>query len=863
MPGDRALSMLIDIKSRDSASGVVRMLGGLFSGFAASLGKIGMAFKLFDMGAPITGMKALAEGIKGVMAASLELLGLITLVGAAIALALGVVAFKAAANFQQGLNRLITGAGDVTDNMGLMGQSILGVSIATGVLTDKLLPAMYQIISAGQRGAEAENTLAVAARGAVAEQANVVDVAKALTGAMTDYGTAQFNAVQYMNMFTRATQLGKLTLEQLSNSMGPLLPIARNLGIHIQDVAAAMSTMTNANIPADRAATSLRFLFQSLENPTKKATAAMVDMGLNTVAVANEMKTSLPAALQMIWDAAKQAGPQGSVPFNRAVSDMIGGQRSLQAFLSLTGTHFATYVTNTKAVTDAMKASRTAVLGWDTAQKNLNVKLSQAWAAIQAVFIAVGTQLLPKLGPLADIVTKIAQHFADWVNSAKPLTNLFNQIGQAIDTVWPPAKKVNAALSPMADAFDRATGAMKTIKSHAQPMLDTFDRASGVIKKTHHEAVNPFVGALLWLRDAWDKVKNAAIAVYNWFVPIGNFIAKTLTPYIQQIGFIITTVLVPAWNAFVKAIKPYLPTLLLLAEIVGVILVAALIIVSVTILLVVGAVLLAIGIFLALVAAVLFAATWVHDKIKWLVDTVVGFFKWLWQQLIGGSIIPDIVNGIVKWFTKARDFLVGLWNGLKDKATQIWNAIAKAISDAIEKGKKFIQDKWNAIIKWIIDTWNKLVSTASTLGANFVNAILKGIQNAWSSLTKWLTDALAKIMALFPHSPVKAGPLRGFENWGYTFGMGIADGIRRSIPAVQSAALLLAASMGGNYSGSYSLSGSSFGGGRYPTGGVTVVHNHIVVMPPDVKLDGASVTDRIMQRAGTDVRRHGGPIKWG
>src|SRR6266702_1512812 len=528
------------------------MLGGLFSGFAASLGKIGMAFKLFDMGAPITGMKALAEGIKGVMAASLELLGLITLVGAAIALALGAVAVHAAANFQQGLNRLITGAGDVTDNMGLMGQSILGVSIATGVLTDKLLPAMYQIISAGQRGAEAENTLAVAARGAVAEQANVVDVAKALTGAMTDYGTAQFNAVQYMNMFTRSTQLGKLTLDQLSNSMGPLLPIARNLGIHIQDVA-----------------------------------AAMVDMGLNTVAVANEMKTSLPAALQMIWDAAKQAGPQGSVPFNRAVSDMIGGQRSLQAFLSLTGTHFATYVTNTKAVTDAMKASRTAVLGWDTAQKNLNVKLGQAWAAVQTVFIAVGTQLLPKLGPLADVVTKIAQHLADWVTSAKPLGGFLDQIAGAIALVWPPAKQANAALAPMADTFDRASGAMHSIKSTAQPMLDAFDRASGIFKKTH-DAVNLLVPILLWLKDAFEKVNKAVIDVYTFLVPIGQFIAKTLTPYIQQLGFIITTVLVPAWNAFVKAIQPYLPVLLLLAKIVGVILVAALILVSVTILLVVG-----------------------------------------------------------------------------------------------------------------------------------------------------------------------------------------------------------------------------------------------------------------------------------
>src|SRR6266705_2620322 len=159
------------------------------------------------------------------------------------------MAVKAAGAFQQGLNRLVTGAGDVTDNMKLMGQAILATSVDTGVLTDQLLPAMYQIISAGQRGAQAEDTLAVAARGSVVEQAKIVDVAKALTTAMTDYGTKQFNATQFMNGYTRAVQLGKITLEELSKSMGPLLPIARNLGINIQDVAAAMSTMTNANIP--------------------------------------------------------------------------------------------------------------------------------------------------------------------------------------------------------------------------------------------------------------------------------------------------------------------------------------------------------------------------------------------------------------------------------------------------------------------------------------------------------------------------------------------------------------------------------------------------------------------------------------
>ncbi len=872
MAGDRALSMLIDIRARDSASSIVRSLGGILTGLANPFKLIAQGAKTainsmdyFIHGFPATGMlnlkKGLADVVKGfeqLAVAALKVIAIFGLIAVAVGIAIGVAAVKAAGDFQQGLNRLVTGAGDVTDNMNLMGESILGVSTATGVLTDKLLPAMYQIISAGQRGAEAENTLGVAARGAVAEQANVVDVAKALTTAMTDYGTAQFNATQFMNGYTRAVQLGKITLEELSNSMGPILPLARNLGVSFADVAAAMSTMTNAGIPAQRAATSLRFMFQSLENPTKKASTAMTEFGLNTVAVANEMKKSLPGALQMIYDAAKRAGPEGSVPFNRAASDMIGGQRSLQAFLSLTGGHFKTYVENTKKVTAAMDASKTAVLGWDTAQKNFNVKLDQGKAAMQAVFIAIGTQLVPVLGHLADVITPLVQHFADWVNNAKPLSGFINNIIDAFNKVFGPAKEVNKALSPLADTFDRAGGALHLIKSNAQPVLDAFDRASGVFHKTH-DAINPLVGVLQWLKEAFNKTKEAAIFLWNGMMAIAKVISDWLSPLFQALVKVIQTVVIPAWNMFVAAIKPHLPELLLLAQIIGVILVVAFIIVAGIILGVIIAVGLVIAAFLFLVAIIIFVATWVHDRIQWLVQKVVEFFKWLWQQLIGGSIIPDIVNGIIKWFTKARDFLVNLWNTVINWIVDQWTRLKVKSAALWTEIVLFIQTKLNQLKQAVLN----IIGQAVAWGQNLVNNILKGIQSAWAGLISWVQGALANLKGLFPGSPVEHGPLKGYETWGYTFGMGIADGIRRSIPAVQSASLLLAASMGGNYQGSYSLSGSSFGGGRYPTGGVTVVHNHIVVMPPDVKLDGASVTDRIMQRAGTDVRRHGGPIKWG
>ncbi len=199
MAGDRALSFLIDIRARNSTAGIFSALTANFFGLSSAFKLFGEASKLSnlaklaadaghaDAALFLMGQSAQKSGaaFKELALSGLKLMAVLSLVAVAVAVAIGVAAIKAAGDFQQGLNRLVTGAGDVTDNMNLMGQSILGISTDTGVLTDQLLPAMYQIISAGQRGAQAEDTLAVAARGSVAEQAKIVDVAKALTTGRT------------------------------------------------------------------------------------------------------------------------------------------------------------------------------------------------------------------------------------------------------------------------------------------------------------------------------------------------------------------------------------------------------------------------------------------------------------------------------------------------------------------------------------------------------------------------------------------------------------------------------------------------------------------------------------------------------
>jgi len=108
-----------------------------------------------------------------------------------------------------------------------------------------------------------------------------------------------------------------------------------------------------------------------------------------------------------------------------------------------------------------------------------------------------------------------------------------------------------------------------------------------------------------------------------------------------------------------------------------------------------------------------------------------------------------------------------------------------------------------------------------------------------------VNSALSWLASHFPASPVKQGPLKGSERWGYNFMRNIADGMRAGLPEVNAALSgLMAGSMGSmgvshSFSGSFSGAPVAFGGG-----GITIVHVHPVVQA-DMYVDGRKFTEQV------------------
>lgn len=115
--------------------------------------------------------------------------------------------------------------------------------------------------------------------------------------------------------------------------------------------------------------------------------------------------------------------------------------------------------------------------------------------------------------------------------------------------------------------------------------------------------------------------------------------------------------------------------------------------------------------------------------VRGLIEGVIAFFKFLWDKLVGHSIIPDIVNGIIEWFKT-------LWNVLKF----IWDAIWAAISWTWDHIAKPVFDLLIDIIKFIVP---RAFEGLKTVVTTVFGAIVHAVQWAWEKVLSPVFQGIA------------------------------------------------------------------------------------------------------------------------
>jgi SLT domain-containing protein/phage-related protein len=123
----------------------------------------------------------------------------------------------------------------------------------------------------------------------------------------------------------------------------------------------------------------------------------------------------------------------------------------------------------------------------------------------------------------------------------------------------------------------------------------------------------------------------------------------------------------------------------------------------------------------------------VSNIVKGLVTAIIGFFKELWDKLVGHSIIPDMINGIINWFLK-----------LPARLGQIVKNVVNNVIDLLNRLKNFFLDNLVNGISRAVTAIGKIFGKI----VGFFRSPIATIVSLYNSMLVPLINSVAKFFGL-------------------------------------------------------------------------------------------------------------------
>ena len=160
--------------------------------------------------------------------------------------------------FQQSMKEVATLSsgikGSLTDYM----NQVVELTREVPVLANDAAKALYQIVSAGHDGANGMKVLEVSAKAAIGGVTDTATAADGITTLLNAYKLDVSEAEKISDQLFTTVKLGKTSFGELGKSIAQVAPIAAAYGVEIDQVLAAVATLTKQGTPTAQAMTQIR-----------------------------------------------------------------------------------------------------------------------------------------------------------------------------------------------------------------------------------------------------------------------------------------------------------------------------------------------------------------------------------------------------------------------------------------------------------------------------------------------------------------------------------------------------------------------------------------------------------------------------
>ena len=160
--------------------------------------------------------------------------------------------------FQKNILEVATISTQVEGSMTDFMNRVMAITQEIPVKAPEAAKALYQIVSAGHDGADGINVLEVAARSAIGGMTDTATAADAITTLINAYKLSASDAERVSDQLFTTARLGKTTFGELGQSIAQVAPIAASYGVEMDQVLAAVATLTKSGTPTAQAMTQIR-----------------------------------------------------------------------------------------------------------------------------------------------------------------------------------------------------------------------------------------------------------------------------------------------------------------------------------------------------------------------------------------------------------------------------------------------------------------------------------------------------------------------------------------------------------------------------------------------------------------------------
>ena len=287
-----------------------------------------------------------------------------------------------------------------------LGNTLIEMSNKYGQSASTIAEGYYQELSARVGTAtESLYVLDQAMKLSIATNTSAAGADKLLTATLNSYGLAAGEAARVSDILFQSVTTGRYHMEELANLIGRVYPIAHEMGIGLEEVMAAINTMTVAGVSSDTAFTQLRGIFTQLLKPTKE----LKDLMQSKWGVENAQQAiSLFGGLIPLLEAlSKEAGGSSS-----EMAEFFKNVRALTGVLQTTNGHIDRLKTNF----EELKNVGQGVTDWaanlvlETPAKKAEI----AWINLKNTMMQLSQAALPalaKLGEALNILVKTTEDF--------------------------------------------------------------------------------------------------------------------------------------------------------------------------------------------------------------------------------------------------------------------------------------------------------------------------------------------------------------------------------------------------------------------------------------------------------------------